>query len=93
MLAESDVDRDRIDLDWVSCLESAYSTPEEEIVLMTAANAREITGAEIEVNVSSGSMDARFWWLRGIPAAIYGTGIGNIAVPDEYTWNSSSKRC
>jgi succinyl-diaminopimelate desuccinylase len=84
VLDESAVDRDRIDLTWVSCLESAYSNPDEEIVLLTAANAREIAGTEIEVNVSSGSTDARFWWLRGIPAAIYGTGIGNIAVPDEY---------
>ncbi len=24
------------------------------------------------------------WWLQGIPAAIYGTGLENIAVPDEY---------
>ena len=84
VLAQADVDRDRIDLEWVSCLESAYSNPEEEIVRLAAANARKITGTDIEINVSSGSTDARFWWLRGIPAAIFGTGIGNIAVLDEY---------
>ena len=42
-----------------------------------------ITGCEIEANVSYGSTDTRFWWHRGIPAAIYGTDLENIAVPDE----------
>ena len=44
---------------------------------------RRITGREIEANVSYGSTDTRFWWCRGIPAAIYGTDLENIAVPDE----------
>ena len=83
-LAETDLDRGEIDLEWVVCLESAYSAPEEEIVELVAANARQITGQEIETNVSFGSTDTRFWWLRGIPAAIYGTGLENIAVPDEH---------
>ena len=84
VLAETNLDRDQIDLDWAVCLESAYSAPEEEIVRLTAANAREITGQEIETNISFGSTDTRFWWLRSIPAAIYGTGLENIAVPDEH---------
>jgi len=83
-LAEADVNRDELEVEWAVCLESAYSAPEEEIVQLVAANAREITGHEIETNVSFGSTDARFWWLRGIPAAIYGTGMENIAVPDEH---------
>ena len=53
-----------------------------------ACNAREITGRPIEINTSFGSTDARFWWLEGIPAAIYGTGLENIAVPDEYILES-----
>jgi acetylornithine deacetylase/succinyl-diaminopimelate desuccinylase-like protein len=76
--------REEIELEWVVCLESAYSAPNEDIVELVAKNARQITGQQIEINVSSGSTDARFWWLRGIPAAIYGTGMENIAVPDEY---------
>ena len=83
-LAESGLDRNRIDLEWAVCLEAAYSSPEEEIVRLVEANARQITGKEIEVNMSFGSTDTRFWWNRGIPAAIYGTGLVNIAVPDEH---------
>ena len=66
------------------CLEAAWSAPDEEIVRTVAANARRITGREIEANVSYGSTDTRFWWRRGIPAAIYGTDLENIAVPDEH---------
>jgi succinyl-diaminopimelate desuccinylase len=84
VLAEIDLPREEIELEWVVCLESAYSAPNEDIVELVAKNARQITGQQIEINVSSGSTDARFWWLRGIPAAIYGTGMENIAVPDEY---------
>lgn len=84
VLAEIDLPREEIELEWVVCLESAHSAPDEDIVELVARNARHITGQPIEINVSSGSTDARFWWLRGIPAAIYGTGMENIAVPDEY---------
>ena len=84
VLAEIDLPREEIELEWVVCLESAYSAPNEDIVELVAKNARQITGQQIAINVSSGSTDARFWWLRGIPAAIYGTGMENIAVPDEH---------
>jgi len=84
ILAEAHLDREELELEWAVCLESAYSDPEEEIVQLAAANARAVTGQEIETNVSYGSTDARFWWLRGIPAAIYGTGMANIAAPDEH---------
>ena len=70
------------------CLEATYSAPTAEIVELVACNAREITGRSIEINTSFGSTDARFWWLEGIPAAIYGTGLENIAVPDEYILES-----
>ena len=76
--------REQIDLRWNLCLEAAYAQPQEEIVQLVAANARQITGADIEINTSFGSTDARFWWQRGIPTAVYGTGLGNIALPDEY---------
>ena len=84
VLAEVDLDRREIDLEWVVCLEAAYSAPNEEIVQLVAHNAEQITGRPIEINTSFGSTDARFWWLEKIPAAIYGTGLENIAVPDEY---------
>ena len=83
VLAGTGLDRGEIDVEWVVCLESAYSAPDEQIVQAVAANARRITGREIEANVSYGSTDTRFWWRRGIPAAIYGTDLENIAVPDE----------
>ena len=88
MLAATGLDRREIDLEWVVCLEATYSAPTEEIVALVARNAREITGRPIEVITSFGSTDARFWWLESIPAAIYGTGLENIAVPDEYILES-----
>ena len=88
VLAATGLDRREIDLEWVVCLEATFSAPTEEIVALVARNAREITGRPIEVNTSFGSTDARFWWLEGIPAAIYGTGLENIAVPDEYILES-----
>ena len=84
VLAGTGLDRGEIGLEWTDCLEAAYSSPDEEIVRAVAANAGAVTGREIEVNTSYGSTDTRFWWQRGIPAAIYGTDLENIAVPDEY---------
>ena len=78
------LNRDGISVDWEVCLEATYCSPEEEIVRLVEANARALTHQEIEVNTSYGSTDTRFWWKRGIPAAIYGTNVFNIAVPDEY---------
>jgi len=83
-LLHCNVVRDNLRLSWPVCLEAAHSSPESDIVKSVVANAHAVTGQEIEVNVSIGSTDARFWWLRGIPAAIYGTGMANIAAPDEY---------
>ena len=88
VLAATGLDRREIDVEWVVCLEATYSAPTAEIVELVACNAREITGRPIEINTSFGSTDARFWWLEGIPAAIYGTGLENIAVPDEYILES-----
>ena len=84
VLAGAGLDRGEIDLEWSVCLEAACSAPDEEIVRAVAANAGRVTGREIEVNTSYGSTDTRFWWQRGIPAAIYGTDLENIAVPDEH---------
>ena len=83
-LATGTVAERGIGLEWTDCLEAAYSSPDEEIVRAVAANAGAVTGREIEINTSYGSTDTRFWWQRGIPAAIYGTDLENIAVPDEY---------
>ena len=55
VLAGTGLDRGEIDVEWVVCLESAYSAPDKEIVQAVAANARRITGREIEANVSYGS--------------------------------------
>ena len=87
-LAEAAVNRDAFSVEWDVCLEAACSSPDDAIVRLAEANAREITGADIEVNTSPGSTDTRFWWDLGIPAAIYGTNVFNIAVPDEYVLES-----
>ena len=70
-------------MEWLVAFEASYCSPDDEIVRLTAANARAITGLEIEVNASAGSTDTRLWWRRGIPAVVYGTGASNVAAPDE----------
>ena len=77
--------------EWVVELECAYCSPDADIIRLLQANARQITGQDIEINVSFGSTDARFWWLLGIPAPIYGTNVFNIALPDEYVLESEFK--
>ena len=84
MLAAAGLKREDIVVQWLVCLEAAYCAPDQDIVRCLASNAKMITGKDIEINMSIGSTDARFWWLRGIPAPIYGTNVFNIAVPDEY---------
>ena len=88
MLASTDLGRSEIDLEWVVCLEPIYSAPKEEIIELVARNAGEITERSVEINTSFGSTDARFWWLEGIPAAIYGAGLENIAGPNKYILES-----
>ena len=48
VLAEIDLPREEIELEWVVCLESAYSAPNEDIVELVAKNARQITGQQID---------------------------------------------
>ncbi len=70
--------------DWIVELPPASCSPDTDIVRMLEDNVLAVTGEKPDVNISYGSTDARFWWLRNIPAAIYGTDCFNIAVPDEY---------
>ena len=72
-----------ISTQWLLAFEASYCSPEKEIVELTVANARAVTGREIEVNASPGSTDTRLWWAKGIPAIVYGTGGQNVALPDE----------
>ena len=88
LLRDAGIDLDTTSVEWKVCLEAAYASPDAEIVRLTAANAGKIIGRNIQVNVSFGSTDTRFWWTRQIPAAIYGTGLFNIAMPDEYILES-----
>ena len=83
-IRETGLKREEISLEWLLDFEPSYCSPEDEIVKLTAANARAITGREIEVNASPGSTDTRLWWARGIPAVVYGTGAENVAAPDEW---------
>eukprot|EP01051_Picozoa_sp_SAG22_P010615 SAG22_NODE_963_length_6279_cov_30.717314_5_plen_455_part_00 len=73
----------RVDVRWVNELEAAYSSPTAPVVMALAANAAAVTGAPVDVNMSIGSTDARFWWQQGVPAAIYGTRTANVALSDE----------
>ena len=83
-LRQADVDIEMLSLDWSVILPPAHCSPEADIVQLLAANVREITGQDPQVNMSYGSTDARFWWLRDVPTAVYGTDCFNIAVADEY---------
>lgn len=84
VIQQTGLDMKKISLEWLLAFEASYSSPEDEIVALTAANAHAVTGVEIEVNASAGSTDTRLWWMRGIPAVVYGTSAPNVAAPDEW---------
>lgn len=84
VMAAAGVGADDFSGEWTVELPPAYCSPDTDLVRVLRDNVHQITGLEPEVNISAGSTDARFWWLRDIPAAIYGTSCFNIAVPDEY---------
>jgi len=83
VIRETGIDMETISTQWLLAFEASYCSPEDEIVELTVANARTVTGREIEVNASPGSTDTRLWWANGIPAIVYGTGGQNVALPDE----------
>jgi succinyl-diaminopimelate desuccinylase len=84
VVRETGLNMEEISLEWILAFEASYSSPEDEIVRLTVANAHAITGLEIEANASAGSTDTRLWWRRGIPAVVYGTNAPNVAAPDEW---------
>ena len=71
LLQDAGVVEDGLSTEWTVELTPAYSSPEQDLVGFLVQNVQQVIGAAPQVNVSAGSTDAHFWWVRDIPAAIY----------------------
>ena len=83
-IRQTGLDLDEISTEWVITSEPSHSSPKADIVELTKANARDITGKEPASSICFGGTDCRFWQYRGIPQAVYGPTHFNVGAPDEY---------
>jgi len=61
-----------------------WTEPNHELVRLIHANAAEVTGGEVAVNLRPGFSDARFYRLRGVPSVVYGVASNNMGGADEF---------
>ena len=64
--------------------EPNHTDPGTVLVRTCAAAAREVTGAEVAVNMRVGASDARWFRIAGIPAVVYGPTPHGMGGPDEW---------
>ena len=61
-----------------------HTDPDDPLVRLCAAAAREVTGEAIAVNMRVGGSDARWFRMRGIPTVVYGPTPHGMGGPDEF---------
>ena len=64
--------------------EPNHTDPSTLLVRTCAAAAREVTGADVAVNMRVGASDARWFRMAGIPAVVYGPTPHGMGGPDEW---------